>query len=152
LIEGANTIWFADSEVIDTSKNAYLPLSAALPVVRGLTVLEGESGLGKTMYLLRLTANRSRIVAYIRAAEAAGDVLKAIRARMPAEIVRDESFLRSLIHSGGLDICIDGLNEVPLKPALRYLHLPRKWPERISSCQRSTPDGTCQQGLGICNC
>jgi len=83
-----------------------------LPSIRGLTVLEGESGLGKTVHLVRLARDSKRVVAFMKAGEEGGEVIKAVAARLPAEVIRDEGFLRTLIHAGGLDICIDGLNEV----------------------------------------
>jgi hypothetical protein len=48
-------------------------------------ILEGESGLGKTLFLRHLVQHG---------------------------YAQDETFLRSLIYSGGIDVCLDGLNEV----------------------------------------
>jgi hypothetical protein len=104
--------WFSQSEVVDAQSGERMTIDKVINSVRGLTVIEGASGLGKTTYLARLAADPKRLVAYIRAAEEGGDVLKALRKRMPADVVRDEDFLRILIYAGGLDICIDGLNEV----------------------------------------
>ena len=108
----ANTAWFPDAEVIDVATQTCMPITVALPRITGLTVLEGGSGLGKTVYLERLARAPSFIVAFLKAGEEGGDVVKAIAARFPADIMRDEAFLRMLIHARGLDICIDGLNEV----------------------------------------
>jgi hypothetical protein len=108
----ADTAWFPDAEVTESDSSERIPITRALPRVRGLTVLEGASGLGKTVHLVRLAGDRARVVAFIKAGEEGGDVLKAIAARLPAEVMRDDAFLRMLIHAGGMDICIDGLNEV----------------------------------------
>jgi hypothetical protein len=107
-----DTAWFPDTEVIDDKTQTRMPIAQALPRIRGLTVLEGASGLGKTVYLVRLAHATSSVVAFIKAGEEGGDVIKAIGARLPADIMRDDAFLRMLIHAGGLGICIDGLNEV----------------------------------------
>jgi HEAT repeat protein len=104
--------WFPDVEVTEPPSEARRRITDALPAIRGLTVLEGASGLGKTVYLVRLARDLKRIVAFVEAAEENGDVLKAIATRLPAEVMRDSDFLNSLIYAGGLDICIDGLNEV----------------------------------------
>ena len=89
-----------------------MPITRALPRIRGLTILEGASGLGKTVHLVRLAYDQKHVVAFIQAGEEGGDVVKALAARLPADVMRDEAFLRTLIYAGGLDICIDGLNEV----------------------------------------
>src|SRR5579859_4246715 len=107
-----DTAWFPDAEVIEDNTQERVPVAQALPRLGGLTVLEGSSGLGKTVHLVRLARASSRVAAFLRAGEEGGDVIKAIAARLPADVMRDEAFLRMLIHAGGLDICIDGLNEV----------------------------------------
>ena len=108
----AETAWFSEAEVTEGDATERVPIVRALPIIRGLTVLEGVSGLGKTVYLVRLALDSKRVVAFVKAGEEDGKVIKAVAARLPAEVMRDEAFLRMLIHAGGLDICIDGLNEV----------------------------------------
>jgi hypothetical protein len=108
----AEMAWFPDTEVTEGNGRERVPIARALPRIQGLTVLEGESGLGKTVHLVRLAHDSKRVVAFVKAGEEGGDVIKAIAARLPAEVIRDDAFLRTLIHAGGLDICIDGLNEV----------------------------------------
>jgi hypothetical protein len=77
--------WFPDSEVIEDGTQKRMPIILALRRIQGLTVLEGSSGLGKTMYLARLAhMQSSAVVAFIKAGEEGGDVVKAIAARLPS--------------------------------------------------------------------
>ena len=103
--------YFPGSDVVVQGSGQRLPLMAALPDLKGQIVLEGESGLGKTMALKQLVKRSRRLVVYLPARKCAGGVIEALRDRLhgPAQ---DTDFLQSLIYSGALDLCIDGLNEV----------------------------------------
>jgi hypothetical protein len=105
--------YFPDSEVIVTRAGHTLtrqPARVGLPSATGQFVLQGESGVGKTITLLRLAATTSRICVLLRATECTHGVLAAIQARVQGQ-VRDEHYLRSLIYAGAIDVLIDGLNE-----------------------------------------
>ncbi|MBK8182732.1 MAG: HEAT repeat domain-containing protein [Candidatus Competibacteraceae bacterium] len=103
--------YFPDSAVKEKASGRQQPLREAIPAIRGQIVLEGESGIGKTMFLRSLVKRARRVVVYLPAKKCVGGVLEAIQAKLhgPAQ---DPAFLRNLIYSGALDICIDGLNEV----------------------------------------
>lgn len=105
------TAYFADSVVREKTSGRQQPLREAIPALRGQIVLEGESGIGKTMFLRWLVKRAQRVMVYLPAKKCVGGVLEAIQAKLhgPAQ---DPAFLRNLIYSGALDICIDGLNEV----------------------------------------
>ncbi|MEM5300062.1 HEAT repeat domain-containing protein [Burkholderia sp. JPY481] len=106
--------YFPDSDVIESggrgAENSRRPLSAALPNVDGQVVLEGESGLGKTVAVQRMAIGSRRIAVLLRATECREGVVAAIQARLKGQ-VSDESYLRTLIHQGAIDVLIDGLNE-----------------------------------------
>ena len=106
--EGA---YFPDSAVKEKTSGRQQPVREAIPTIRGQIVLEGESGIGKTMFLRSLVKRARRVVVYLPAKKCVGGVLEAIQAKLhgPAQ---DPAFLRNLIYSGALDIFIDGLNEV----------------------------------------
>ncbi|KST66441.1 HEAT repeat domain-containing protein [Mastigocoleus testarum] len=87
------------------------PITQAIPSLQGQIVLEGESGLGKSMFLRHLANNSQRILVYLPAQKCDKGVIKAISAKLK-EQVNDFKFLKNLIYNGALDICIDGLNEV----------------------------------------
>ncbi|GAB1543892.1 hypothetical protein NUACC21_65680 [Scytonema sp. NUACC21] len=87
------------------------PITQALPTLQGQIVLEGDSGLGKSMFLRHLVNNSGRIVVYLPAQKCDKGVMEAIYAKLPGQ-VQDAKFLKNLIYSGAIDICIDGLNEV----------------------------------------
>ena len=87
------------------------PITQALPTLQGQIVLEGDSGLGKSMFLRHLVNNSQRIVVYLPAQKCDKGVIEAIYAKLLGQ-VQDAKFLKNLIYSGAIDICIDGLNEV----------------------------------------
>ncbi|MBW4589048.1 MAG: HEAT repeat domain-containing protein [Aetokthonos hydrillicola CCALA 1050] len=87
------------------------PITQALPTLKGQIVLEGDSGLGKSMFLRHLVKNSQRTVVYLPAQKCDQGVIEAIQAKLK-EQVQDTKFLKKLICLGAIDICIDGLNEV----------------------------------------
>ena len=103
--------YFPDSAVREKTSGRQQPLREAIPAIRGQIVLEGESGIGKTMFLRLLVKRARRVVVYLPAKKCVGGVLEAIQAKLHGP-TQDPAFLRNLIYSGALDICIDGLNEV----------------------------------------
>jgi hypothetical protein len=87
------------------------PLALAIATIRGPITLEGESGLGKSVFLRRLVRASKRPTIYLPAERCAPGVLTAIQQKLQG-FARDEAFLATLIYTGGIDLCIDGLNEV----------------------------------------
>ncbi len=87
------------------------PITQAIPTLQGQIVLEGESGLGKSMFLRHLANNSQRLFVYLPAQKCDKGVLEAIYAKLRGQ-VDDTKFLKNLIYNRALDICIDGLNEV----------------------------------------
>ena len=87
------------------------PITQAIPTLKGQIVLEGESGLGKSMFLRHLAHNSQRLFVYLPAHKCDKGVIKAIYGKLRGHI-NDAKFLKNLIYNGALDICIDGLNEV----------------------------------------
>jgi hypothetical protein len=84
---------------------------AAIKGVSGQLILEGESGLSKTMYLRNVARNAKGPLVYLLAQRCNGGVIEAIQNKLHG-YAQDKTFLESLVFSGGLDVCIDGLNEV----------------------------------------
>jgi hypothetical protein len=111
--------YFPQSGVVETRHGASLhqdageirPITQAIPSITGQIVLEGDSGLGKSMFLRHLVKTSQRIVAYLPAQKCDNGVIEAIYAKLQGQ-VQDAKFLRNLIYYGAIDICIDGLNEV----------------------------------------
>jgi hypothetical protein len=103
--------YFEKSDVNIAALGRILPLREAIPEIKGEIVLEGESGLGKSMFLRSLVKRSRRLTVYLPSEKCAKGVLEAIQAKLhgPAQ---DPDFLRTLIYGGAIDICIDGLNEV----------------------------------------
>ncbi len=102
--------YYAGSYVMDRS-GIKLPICEAIPTVKGQIVFQGESGIGKTMFLRYLVQADNRIAVYLLAEKCDLGVEAAIQAKVYG-FARNESFLRSLIYSKAIDIYIDGLNEV----------------------------------------
>lgn len=116
--------YFPASDVSPKSsrnKGARIGLAEALPEIRGQIVLEGESGLGKTSALLKLARQSGRIAVLLRATECSKGPVAAIQARLQG-VVKDEAYLRSLIHAGAIDVLIDGLNEATPNTRAAIVH------------------------------
>ncbi len=88
-----------------------IPITQAIPTIEGQIVLEGDSGLGKSMFVRHLLKTSQQIIVYIPARKCENGVIAAIQAKLHGQ-AQDENFLKNLIYSGAIDICIDGLNEV----------------------------------------
>jgi len=111
LKEFNHQLYFDKSKVI-YNENMISNISDAIPIVKGQILLEGESGLGKTMYLKYLVRKSKRLSVYLRADRCKKSVINAIKEKIPSIELQNSKFLDSLIYSGSLDIYIDGLNEV----------------------------------------
>ena len=104
--------YFADLHVKLGDSTDTKSIREAIPEIKGQIILEGESGLGKSMFLRNLAASSSRITVYLQAQKCAPGVIEAIKDKLHGYVKEDPNFLVSLIYSGAVDICIDGLNEV----------------------------------------
>ncbi|RUS93895.1 HEAT repeat domain-containing protein [Trichormus variabilis] len=103
--------YFPESRVKIPGSDEILPVTTALPSIKGQIVLEGDSGLGKSMFLRHLVKNSQRILVYLPAQKCHKGVIEAIQDKLHGQ-AQDADFLKNLIYSGAIDICIDGLNEV----------------------------------------
>ncbi|MBE5228081.1 MAG: HEAT repeat domain-containing protein [Microcystis aeruginosa PMC 728.11] len=104
--------YFADSDVKFQGKIDAQPIREAIPEIRGQIVLEGESGLGKSMFLRHLVKQSQQITVYLPAIKCHQGVMEAIQAKLHGCVQEDPNFLKNLIYSGAIYIAIDGLNEV----------------------------------------
>ncbi|MBD2211506.1 HEAT repeat domain-containing protein [Nostoc linckia FACHB-104] len=103
--------YFPDSQVKLPHTEEPVAITQVLPNIKGQIVLEGDSGLGKSMFLRHLVKTSPRLVVYLPARKCDNGVIEAIQAKLHGQ-AQDADFLKNLIYSGALDICIDGLNEV----------------------------------------
>ena len=78
--------------------------------LRGVEVVRGDSGLGKTCLLREMAANAVRPVAFLHARDCADGVDAAISRIIHG--VQEIGFVRSLVHTRALIVFVDGLNEV----------------------------------------
>lgn len=106
--------YFANSQIKFQGSTDTKQIQEVIPEIRGRVILEGESGLGKSMFLrnLALVKSSQRIVVYLSAQNCDCGVIEAIKNKLHGHIKEDLNFLESLIYSGAIDIFIDGLNEV----------------------------------------
>jgi HEAT repeat protein len=112
-LDGFNpNLYFPDSKVSLKGSDQTQSLTTAFSHIQGQIVLEGESGLGKTMFVRHLLKDSKRIVVYLPATKCTEGVIEAIQKKLHGDEIKDSKFLQSLIYSGTIDICIDGLNEV----------------------------------------
>lgn len=103
--------YFPESKVKLPHTEEPVAITQVLPNIKGQIVLEGDSGLGKSMFLRHLVKTSPRLVVYLPARKCDNGVIEAIQAKLHGQ-AQDADFLKNLIYSGALDICIDGLNEV----------------------------------------
>lgn len=111
--------YFPQSRVVETrpliletlQSNVSTSITKAIPSINGQIVLIGDSGNGKSMFLRHLVKTSKQIVVYLPATKCEKGVIEAIQDKLHGQL-KDTDFLKSLIYSGALDICIDGLNEV----------------------------------------
>lgn len=86
------------------------PMLEALSRIEGHVVLQADSGFGKTVLLQHLVAKATSTTILLTANQCEGGVIQAIQGLFP-EPVSDSDLLSALIYAGGLDVCIDALNE-----------------------------------------
>jgi HEAT repeat protein len=106
--------YFEDVEVLEADTGTVARLGDAIPQVLGQMILEGESGLGKSIFLRRLVKYARQSIVYLPATSCDQGLLEAIQIRLQGK-AGDDTFLKSIIWSGGLRIIIDGLNEVTIE-------------------------------------
>lgn len=99
------------SSKVKTPDNQLEPIGKALANFMGSIILEGDSGLGKSMALRHAVTRSNRISMYLAANRCERGVMQAIQDKLKG-IAQDQNFLRKLIYCGAIDIVIDGVNEV----------------------------------------
>ncbi|WP_158554678.1 HEAT repeat domain-containing protein [Methylovirgula sp. 4M-Z18] len=87
-----------------------LAIAPMLTKLRGVVVLQADSGLGKTSLLRTMAAQTSRPVAFLHARDCADGVDAAICHII--QNVQETGFIRGLVHTRSLFVIVDGLNEV----------------------------------------
>ena len=79
--------------------------------IKGQIIIEGESGLGKTMLLKYLIKESKKIAVFLPAEKCNDGIIAAIK-RNVFGFAETDQFLMKLVYIGAIDIYIDGLNEV----------------------------------------
>ncbi|NES22077.1 MAG: HEAT repeat domain-containing protein [Symploca sp. SIO3E6] len=118
--------YFPQSQVKVPGSKDIKPITAALPSIQGQIVLEGDSGWGKSMFLRHLVANSQQIIVYLPAQKCNQGVIEAIQAKLHGQ-AQDAAFLKNLIYSGAIDICIDGLNEITADTRAKITHFVERY-------------------------
>lgn len=103
--------YFGDLNVQKVGSGESQAIDDAIPAIKGRILLEGESGLGKSMFVRHLASESKRLVVFLRAGDCSAGVMHAIQNKLHGP-AKDENYLNTLIFSGAVDVCIDGLNEV----------------------------------------
>jgi hypothetical protein len=101
--------YYSGSEVREAISGRLLHLSQV--PLDGTLVLEGETALGKTMFLKHIVSYPGAIAILLPATDCDSGVIAAICNRFPA----DEKFVNAIAMSGRLQICIDDLDKAPAK-------------------------------------
>ena len=103
--------YFPDSNVCLQNTHNLQPIKTTIAKIQSPIVLQGESGLGKSMFLRHWAKTRKNLVVYLPASQCAQGAIAAIQSKI-AISQTDPKFLKKLIYNNALEICIDGLNEV----------------------------------------
>jgi HEAT repeat protein len=103
--------YFEGCEVAISGRNQIDPIAKEIALATGQVIIEAESGMGKSMCLKRYAMFSKNIVAFIPAFRCKNGVMTALQEKLHGP-ANDEVFLKSLIFSGSINICIDGINEV----------------------------------------
>jgi hypothetical protein len=106
-----DNLYFDDIEIVSEHSREKSSLLETISEIKRQIVLIGDSGLGKSMFIRHMVLSSKRIVTYLPAERCSNGVIEAIQAKLHG-IAKDPNFLRSLIYTGAMDICIDGLNAV----------------------------------------
>jgi hypothetical protein len=131
LLDGAGTRmdepepFFADIHVTDGNRDLGVALNvllgksneaAGLKFAAGPVLVSGASGLGKSallrQYSRKLRAARRSTVVFLTASACAQGVQAAVLERLKINAPSEDNYIRTLVHTGGLVIVIDGVNEV----------------------------------------
>lgn len=102
--------YFTDSVVRGPGGELRSTISS-LATIDGQIIIEGSSGLGKSMFLRYLLKNQRRLVIFLRACDCGEGVLQAMQSKLEGP-AKDSGYLQKLVYAGAIDIVIDGLNEV----------------------------------------
>nr|VFK27288.1 MAG: hypothetical protein BECKMB1821G_GA0114241_102640 [Candidatus Kentron sp. MB]VFK31104.1 MAG: hypothetical protein BECKMB1821I_GA0114274_102040 [Candidatus Kentron sp. MB]VFK75522.1 MAG: hypothetical protein BECKMB1821H_GA0114242_102439 [Candidatus Kentron sp. MB] len=117
--------YFAESQIKQRGANSAEPMGDRLGrfkgrQLKGQVILEGESGLGKSLFLQRVAQDGQRLMVFLPAARCNQGVLEAIQAKL-AGPAKDPGYLQTLIFAGTLNVIIDGLNEVSAETRARIV-------------------------------
>lgn len=111
LIEFNELTYFSEMRVRKNREDP-IAIDEAIPFVKSRLILEGESGLGKSMFVRHLVNRSKRLIVYLTSTDCSEGVIEAIQNKLPEGLTEDNRFLKSLIYCGAIDLVIDGLNEV----------------------------------------
>ena len=115
---GESVVWLHDQTLC--------PIAEALPRILGQVVLEGESGLGKSMFLRQLVKSQGELTVFLLAVDCKHGVEEAIQKKLEGP-ARDPDYIRKLIYAGTLRIVIDGLNEISVDTRTRIVEFARRF-------------------------
>lgn len=90
--------YFAHSAVLLQSSGRREPLLGAIPRLRGQIVLEGASGLGKSMFIKHLLRTSKRLSVFLPAERCKPGVIEAIQTKLEGH-AKDTSFLLVTAHA-----------------------------------------------------
>ena len=108
--------YFTDIEFKLRSNQEAQPIKKPIPSGKFRIVIEGESGVGKSMFLRHLAKYSKRNIVYLPGIKCDKGVMEAIQEKLPISN-QDPKFLQNLIKNRALDIYIDGFSEI--KPQIR---------------------------------
>ena len=118
--------YFPSSEVVEQRNGDRSPVVEAFSDIDGQIVLEGESGLGKSMFLRHLVQGSHRLTVFLDAKRCDNGVLDAIQEMLEGQ-AKDQRYLRNVIFAGAIDVIVDGINEVSAETRARIIDFARRF-------------------------
>jgi HEAT repeat protein len=116
----SSEVYFERAMVRVPGTQRIVPLREAISHLRGQIILEGSSGLGKSMFIRHLLRSSKQLTVCLQAWRCKDGVMDALQKKLKGP-ASGSVFLSSIIYSGALHVYIDGLNEVAADTRARII-------------------------------
>ncbi|MCI4669887.1 MAG: hypothetical protein MRZ79_17255 [Bacteroidia bacterium] len=110
--------YYPKADIFSAKDKREMPIMETLIPFEGQALVEGASGLGKTMFLRKVAEDAPQVMVYLAASDCSEGLIPGIQRKLPIA-QHDPDFLQALVYAGAIDILIDGLNEISANACAR---------------------------------